>query len=197
MKTILITIAILVAVSSGQLRGAEQGEHPPTNWIVIRSYGIVPVGKTYVVYDGKGKKVAQFRSGQKTSMTTDCAMIKCPPTVGKNVVCWKCMGLTAKPAGQSPYPADGSVKFLKDPINYVVYNANGKKIAEFRSGRKTSMPPDCVMIKCPPTVGKNVVCWQCKGLTAKSAGQSPVRATANVKVKEASKASFKPKPSGQ
>jgi hypothetical protein len=54
----------------------------------------VPKGKTYVVYNAKGKKVGEFTSGRNTNMTTDCVIIKCP--FGSDVVCWKCMGFTAR-----------------------------------------------------------------------------------------------------
>jgi hypothetical protein len=99
MKTILKTIGLLTAVSSAQLAPAQYGTavqmkkvQPPTDIYYAR----VPTGKTYYVYDGKGKKVGEFKSGQKTPKATSCAMIKCPSTFGKDVVCWQCMGLTAK-----------------------------------------------------------------------------------------------------
>jgi hypothetical protein len=203
MKTIVTTISLLLAVSSGQLRGEE--EH--TKWIVLKSAQMVPVGKTYFVYDGKGKKVAEFKSGQKTNMSTDCVIIKCPSSFGQDVVCWKCMGFAAQTTGQ-PGPTDrgndtlmgkGGFEYTRVPTGkkYFVYDGKRKRVAEFRSGQKTNMSTDCVIIKCPSSFGKDVVCWQCMGFTAKPDGQSPTRATANVKVKEASKPFFKPKPSGQ
>ena len=59
-------------------------------------YAEGPIRKAYVVYDTIEKKITVFRSGQRTNMTSDRAMIKCPPTFGKDVVCWQCMGLTAR-----------------------------------------------------------------------------------------------------
>lgn len=60
------------------------------------SYAKVPRGKTYVVLDEKGKEVAKFKSGQKTTMAADCVIVKCPDTFDPNVTCWKCIGLTAE-----------------------------------------------------------------------------------------------------
>ena len=166
MKTILTTIAMVLAVSVTQLPASDS------------SFARVPVGKTYVVYDGKGKRVAEFRSGQKTSMTTNCVMINCPSTFGPDIVCWKCMGLTAQPPSQqSDSDLNHKLQLQLSEANtyarvptgktYIVYDGKRKKVAEFRSGQKTSMTTNCAMIKCPSTFGKDVVCWQCMGFTAK------------------------------
>src|SRR5262249_32852855 len=58
----------------------------------------VPIGKTYVVYNSQGKKVAVFRSGQKTNMSKKCVQVICTGTdrSGNDVVCWKCRGFAAR-----------------------------------------------------------------------------------------------------
>jgi hypothetical protein len=200
-KTILI-ITIFLAVSSAIV--AWPPAPPPTP----RPHGVggvnpsltiaalaerVPKGKVYVFYNRDGKKIAQFRSGQKTNMGTDCVIIKCPPTFGKDVVCWKCMGFTAQPQDRqtgtrkidrstAPSPGgspsrgviagrgytfyQGWQGVVPKGKTYIVYNAQGKKVAQFRSGQKTNMTTDCVIINCS-TVGKDVVCWKCPGFTAR------------------------------
>ena len=179
MKTILITITLLVAACSPKLLA--QRKLPEHLELFSYSFAKVPAGKIYFVYDGKGKKVAQFRSGQKTNMTTDCAMIKCPSTFGQDVVCWKCMGFTAKSSATEReghghidplYSAAGtSSDYSRVPNGktYVVYNAKGKKAAQFRSGQKTNMSEKCVQVPCTgsDTSGQEVVCWKCPGLTAR------------------------------
>jgi hypothetical protein len=52
---------------------------------------VVPRGRTYVQLDAAGKTIGEFLAGQKTPMAvTDCVQVNCPPTFGKDVVCWKC-----------------------------------------------------------------------------------------------------------
>jgi hypothetical protein len=165
MKTILTTISVLLAISSGQMRCEEPlPKIAKLTDVASPHFGEVPTGKTYLVYDGKGKKVAQFRSGQKTNMTTDCVIIKCPATFGKDVVCWKCMGFTAEPGPQSPAQGWGKWEYVPKGKTYVVYDARRRMVAQFRSGQKTNMTTDCVIIKCPSTFGPDVVCWKCMGL---------------------------------
>ncbi len=55
------------------------------------SFSKVPAGKNYAVIDAEGRTVASFSAGQKTTMTTDCAQVKCPDSFGKDTVCWKCV----------------------------------------------------------------------------------------------------------
>ncbi len=52
----------------------------------------VPAGKTYVYLDENGKEVARRRAGQSASAAgvMDCAIVDCPSTFDKSVVCWKC-----------------------------------------------------------------------------------------------------------
>jgi len=52
----------------------------------------VPTGKTYVFLDSKGKELRRRKSGQsaRTNNISDCAVIPCPSTFGKDIVCWIC-----------------------------------------------------------------------------------------------------------
>lgn len=59
------------------------------------SYAKVPRGATYVLLNEEGKQVTKFKSGQKTTMSPDCVIVKCPDTFDPSVTCWKCIGLTA------------------------------------------------------------------------------------------------------
>jgi hypothetical protein len=49
---------------------------------------------------------------------------------------------------------------------YVVLDNNGKEIAKFKAGQKTTMGGDCVIVKCPDTFDPRVTCWKCVKLTA-------------------------------
>jgi hypothetical protein len=52
----------------------------------------VPVGKTYVQVDDKGKEIKRFKSGEKTTFAVaDCVMVNCPRSFDRDVVCWKCV----------------------------------------------------------------------------------------------------------
>jgi hypothetical protein len=175
MKTILTSIGLLLAITA---QGGERGVYIPDELRRIQGEErIVPTGKTYLVYDGKGKKVAQFRSGQRTNMSTDCVLIKCPSTFNPDVVCWKCMGFTANQQSNAPIWSQNAGSLSNRPMlsyaevpvgkTYVVYDAKRKKVGEFRSGQRTPKATDCAMIKCPSTFGKDVVCWQCMGFAAK------------------------------
>ena len=106
----------------------------------------VPVGKTYVVYDGKGRRVTEIKSGQKTTVSTNCVKIKCPPTFGDDVVCWRCDDLAAQqPSAKKPdrgtIPTESiSLNFdkLKVPPGktYIVYDSKRRKIGEFKNEAK-------------------------------------------------------------
>jgi len=54
---------------SGRLRGDKYIYYLAQQ---VYSYARVPIGKTYVVYNSQGKKVAVFRFGRKTNMSKKC-----------------------------------------------------------------------------------------------------------------------------
>jgi hypothetical protein len=192
-KTILTTISVLLAVYPAQLPAQTiRSETFPRNQQPAAGpsapkgqqestlvFNKVPSGKIYVVYDANRKKVAEFKSGQKTNMTSDCLPFPCPFPFHPRYICWICPEFTAQPpsqpTGQSPgpilsgYAAQPGITYARVPSGktYVVYNANRRNVAQFRSGQKTNMGTDCVITKCPPTFGKDVVCWKCVGFTAR------------------------------
>jgi hypothetical protein len=50
----------------------------------------VPAGSGYRIYDEDGWLVSNLKSGQASTLTGDCVQIACPPTFGKDIVCWVC-----------------------------------------------------------------------------------------------------------
>ncbi len=62
----------------------------------------VPAGKKYVIFNAQGKKIADFKAGQKSSVTKDCTQTPCPPSFGKDTVCWKCAEPIRSPKKAQP-----------------------------------------------------------------------------------------------
>ena len=64
--------------------------------------------------------------------------------------------------------ADLQMSYAKVPIGktYAVIGKNGKQLAKFTSGRKTTLTTNCVMVTCPDTFSPDVVCWKCLGFAA-------------------------------
>ncbi len=83
-----VTAAVIPLVLA--VAGDRPSESVSLNFAKI-SYQKVPAGKKYAVFNTKGKKIADFKAGEKTSMTTDCAQIPCPSSFDKDTVCWKCV----------------------------------------------------------------------------------------------------------
>lgn len=76
------------------------------------------------------------------------------------------VGLTALAAIQGADPksevsAAAKQKVVPKGKTYVQLNAKGKEIARFKSGQTMAATQDCVLVKCPSTFGKDVVCWEC------------------------------------
>jgi hypothetical protein len=183
MKTILTKIVLLFAISSMQLPA--QIYSPMLYSASDPNYFTrVPKGKTYLVYDARGKKLAEFKSGQRTNMNQSCLPLPCPPPYGdENWLCWVCYDFTA----QQPTAAGASVqngaavynaihvqprRHLKEVPSgktYIVYDSKGKKVAVFRSGQKTNMTEKCVQVICTGSdrSGQDVVCWKCPGFTTR------------------------------
>ncbi len=69
----------------------------------------VPAGKKYVIFNAQGNKIADFKAGQKSSVTKDCAQMPCPPSFGKDTVCWKCVEKIKSPKNPKT-DANGDLK---------------------------------------------------------------------------------------
>jgi|KBSSwiStaDraftv2_1062776.scaffolds.fasta_scaffold663292_2 hypothetical protein len=50
----------------------------------------VPNGSSYRIYDNDGFLILNAKSGEASTLTGDCVQITCPPTFGKDIVCWVC-----------------------------------------------------------------------------------------------------------
>jgi hypothetical protein len=84
---------------------AKPSESMSLNYEQIKYGPTVPAGKKYVIFNAQGKKIADFKAGQKSSVTKDCAQTPCPPSFGKDTVCWKCVE-RIKPATNSKIDKD-------------------------------------------------------------------------------------------
>ena len=56
---------------------------------------VVPPGESYVLFDAKGAKLAEYGPGQtpvlqNASGQLNCVMIKCPKSFKKGTRCWRC-----------------------------------------------------------------------------------------------------------
>lgn len=91
-----LILAVAADRPNDKIKKQEEGtKHLPSDSVSIPyeqiKYGMVPAGKKYAVFNAKGKKIAAYKAGEKTSMTTDCAQIPCPSSFDKDTVCWKCV----------------------------------------------------------------------------------------------------------
>lgn len=91
MRVLIVILCAAATVMLPVARGEEPAATPATVAAPKLDPSVVPRGKTYAVLNASGRKIADFMSGQKTTMAvTDCAQVTCPDTFGKDVVCWKC-----------------------------------------------------------------------------------------------------------
>ncbi len=91
MRTLIAILSATVIMTLAFAQANERAATPATVAAPKLDPTVVPRGKTYVLLDAGGKKIGDFMSGQKTTMTvTDCVQVPCPNTFDKGVVCWKC-----------------------------------------------------------------------------------------------------------
>ncbi len=88
-KTIGLILLATSVIPLLLMAGDRPNENISLNYAEIK-YSQVPPGKRYVVLKD-GKKVTEFKGGQRTTMTADCAQLPCPKSFGADVVCWQCV----------------------------------------------------------------------------------------------------------